>query len=143
VPVAPTIFQDGKSSEFLRKFVAFLFSGVGGGVRVGRVGDDFWRVWAFVWGFCLCAGRLPLARESVDFENGAVTVKTAKTGETVDLPLLAPLRTTFVTLALSAGVPMELVRKVAGHRTVVVVMANYFRPGREALRAELLALAGA
>ncbi len=43
------------------------------------------------------------------------------------------LRTTFVTLALSAGVPMELVRKVTGHRTVEVVMANYFRPGREAL----------
>jgi integrase len=48
------------------------------------------------------------------------------------------LRTTFVTLALSAGVPMELVRKVTGHRTVEVVMANYFRPGREALRAALV-----
>ncbi|MDD5707071.1 MAG: site-specific integrase [Kiritimatiellae bacterium] len=50
------------------------------------------------------------------------------------------LRTTFVTLALSAGVPMELVRKVTGHRTVEIVMANYFRPGREILRS---ALAGA
>jgi integrase len=33
-----------------------------------------------------------LAWESVDFEGGAVTVTTSKTGETVDLPLLAPLR---------------------------------------------------
>lgn len=47
------------------------------------------------------------------------------------------LRTTFVTLALSAGVPIELVRKVTGHRTVEIVLANYFRPGRETLRAAL------
>jgi hypothetical protein len=42
-----------------------------------------------------------------------------------------------VTLALSAGVPIELVRRVTGHRTVEVVLANYFRPGREAFRAAL------
>ncbi len=47
------------------------------------------------------------------------------------------LRTTFVTLALSAGVPIELVRKVTGHRTVEIVLSNYFRPGRETLRAAL------
>jgi hypothetical protein len=48
------------------------------------------------------------------------------------------LRTTFVTLALSAGVPMELVRKVTGHRTVDIVMTHYFRPGREVLRTALV-----
>jgi integrase len=47
------------------------------------------------------------------------------------------LRTTFVTLALSANVPIELVRRVTGHRTVEVVLANYFRPGREAFRVAL------
>jgi hypothetical protein len=47
------------------------------------------------------------------------------------------LRATFVTLALSAGVPVELVRRVTGHATVEVVLKHYFHPGREALRAAL------
>jgi integrase len=41
------------------------------------------------------------------------------------------LRATFVTLALSAGVPVELVRRVTGHATVEVVLKHYFRPDRE------------
>ena len=47
------------------------------------------------------------------------------------------LRTTFVTLALSAGVPMELVRRVTGHTTVDIVLRYYFRPGRDTFRAAL------
>lgn len=47
------------------------------------------------------------------------------------------LRTTFVTLALSAGVPMELVRRVTGHQTVEIVLKNYFRPGRAEFKAAL------
>ena len=43
-------------------------------------------------------------------------------------------RTTWITLALSANVPMELVRKVTGHRTVDVVLEHYFQPGREDFR---------
>ena len=50
------------------------------------------------------------------------------------------LRTTFVTLALSAGVPVELVRRVTGHGSVEVVLKHYFRPDREQFKA---ALAGA
>ncbi|MDD4871584.1 MAG: site-specific integrase [Kiritimatiellae bacterium] len=40
-------------------------------------------------------------------------------------------RTTFITLALSAGIPMELVRRVTGHTTFDVVLKHYFRPDRE------------
>jgi hypothetical protein len=40
-------------------------------------------------------------------------------------------RTTWITLALSAGVPMELVRRVTGHTTTDVVLKHYFRPGRD------------
>lgn len=47
------------------------------------------------------------------------------------------LRTTWITMALSAGVPMELVRRVTGHSTVEIVLKHYFRPGREAFRAAL------
>lgn len=46
-------------------------------------------------------------------------------------------RTTWITLALSAGVPMELVRRVTGHATVDVVLKHYFRPGRKEFQAAL------
>jgi len=51
---------------------------------------------------------------------------------------LHALRTTFVTLALSVGVPMELVRRVTGHATVEVVLKHYFRPDREQFKAALV-----
>jgi integrase len=40
------------------------------------------------------------------------------------------LRVTWITIALAAGVPMELVRRVTGHKTADVVLKNYFKPGR-------------
>lgn len=43
-------------------------------------------------------------------------------------------RTTFVTLALMAGMPLDIVRKITGHKTAEVVMKHYFRPEREQLR---------
>jgi len=45
------------------------------------------------------------------------------------------LRVTFVTIALSAGVPMELVRRITGHKTVDIVLKHYFRPDREHFKA--------
>ena len=47
------------------------------------------------------------------------------------------LRTTWITLALVAGVPMEIVRRVTGHTTADTVLKHYFRPGREQLRQAL------
>jgi integrase len=47
------------------------------------------------------------------------------------------LRSTWVTLALTAGVPVDLVRKVTGHTTVETVLAHYFQPGREDFRRTL------
>jgi integrase len=46
-------------------------------------------------------------------------------------------RVTWVTLALTAGVPLELVQKVTGHKTTEIVMKHYFQPGREAFRQAL------
>ncbi len=37
-------------------------------------------------------------------------------------------------MALTAGGPMELVRRVTGHSTVNVVLTHYFRPKREEFR---------
>ena len=47
---------------------------------------------------------------------------------------------TWVTLALTAGVPLELVQRVTGHKTTDVVLKHYFRPGQEDFR---MALEGA
>jgi integrase len=46
-------------------------------------------------------------------------------------------RVTWVTLALSAGVPLELVQKVTGHKTTDIVLKHYFQPGREDFRRAL------
>ncbi len=46
-------------------------------------------------------------------------------------------RVTWVTLALTAGVPLEIVKKVTGHKTTDVVLTHYFQPGREAFRVTL------
>lgn len=43
-------------------------------------------------------------------------------------------RVTWITLALSAGIPLELVQRVTGHKTAEVVLKHYFRPGREDFR---------
>jgi len=47
-------------------------------------------------------------------------------------------RVTWITLALAAGIPIELVQRVTGHRTVEVVMKHYFRPGREDFRQAIM-----
>jgi hypothetical protein len=41
-------------------------------------------------------------------------------------------------MALSAGMPMELVQHVTGHKTVAVVLKHYFKPGREQFRAAMM-----
>jgi integrase len=45
-------------------------------------------------------------------------------------------RVGFVTRALAAGMPEELVRRVTGHTAVDVVRRHYFRPNREEFRRE-------
>ncbi len=49
------------------------------------------------------------------------------------------LRVTWITLALTAGVPLELVRRVTGHKTIEIVLKHYFQPGREDFRRALYA----
>jgi DhnA family fructose-bisphosphate aldolase class Ia len=38
---------------------------------------------------------------------------------------------------LSAGVPLELVKRITGHRTADIVMTHYFRPDREQFKEAL------
>lgn len=45
-------------------------------------------------------------------------------------------RVGFVTRALAAGMPEELVRRVTGHKAVEIVRRHYFKPGRDEFRRE-------
>ncbi len=45
-------------------------------------------------------------------------------------------RVSFVTRALTGGMPEELVRRVTGHTAIEVVRRHYFKPGREEFRRE-------
>ena len=47
-------------------------------------------------------------------------------------------RVTWVTLALSAGVPLELVQKVTGHKTAEIVLKHYFQPGQAVFKDRLV-----
>jgi integrase len=47
-------------------------------------------------------------------------------------------RVSWITLALEAGVPLEIVQRVTGHRTADVVLKHYFRPGREDFRETIM-----
>lgn len=47
------------------------------------------------------------------------------------------LRTTWITLALMQGLPLELVQTVTGHATAEIVMQHYFKPHREQLKTAL------
>lgn len=47
------------------------------------------------------------------------------------------LRTTWITLALMQGLPLELVQTVTGHATAEIVMEHYFKPQREQLKTAL------
>ena len=49
------------------------------------------------------------------------------------------LRSTFVTLALTAGVPVELVRAVTGHTLTETVLAHYFHPNERQVRDAFMA----
>lgn len=75
--------------------------------------------------------------EETDGHQGAVHVGRKCGQRRVNVRGFAALRTTWVTLALSAGVPEELVRTVSGHSAMEIVRAHYFRPGDEMLKKEL------
>ncbi len=64
-------------------------------------------------------------------------VKREDSGRQASVKDFHSLRTTWITMALSAGVPMELVRRVTGHSTVDVVLKHYFRPGKQAFKTAL------
>lgn len=79
--------------------------------------------------------RFKQAMKAAKIENTVAPEKTSV--KRANLKDFHSFRTTWITMALSAGVPMELVRRVTGHSTVDVVLKHYFRPGKEAFKTAL------
>jgi len=69
--------------------------------------------------------------------RGEIHVERKEGGRRASVRDFHSFRVTWVTLALTAGVPMELVQKVTGHKTAEIVLRHYFQPGREEFRRAL------
>lgn len=66
--------------------------------------------------------------------RGEMTRPRAKGRNAASVRDFHSFRTTFVTLALSNGMPIDTVRLITGHRTAEIVTKHYFRPQRDAIR---------
>ena len=71
--------------------------------------------------------------------RGYLHVKREGGARRVNIHGFHALRSTFVTLALTAGVPVELVKAVTGHTLTETVIAHYFHPNQEQMRIALQA----
>jgi integrase len=76
-------------------------------------------------------------REEKPPSRGAISAERSEGLRRASVRDFHSFRVTWVTLALTAGVPMEVVKKVTGHRTADIVMKHYFQPGREEFRRTL------
>ena len=70
-------------------------------------------------------------------DNGLLSAQREGGGRAASVRDFHSFRVTWVTLALTAGVALELVQKVTGHKTVDIVLKHYFQPGREDFRKAL------
>ena len=84
------------------------------------------------------AGRIALVSEPKRDTPARATLADAPDGEQRkqrgSLCGWHSFRTTFCTLALANGVPMDILRKITGHRTAEIVLKHYDRRGRDAMR---------
>lgn len=67
-------------------------------------------------------------------QRGEISERPADGARRVSIRDFHSFRVTWITLALSAGVPLELVQRVTGHKTTQVVLKHYFKPGRDAFK---------
>lgn len=86
---------------------------------------------------CKVVRRTGGVAEAVKGDKSVLRVERANGLRRASVRDFHSLRVTWVTLALTAGVPLELVRRVTGHKTTDVVLKHYFRPGQEDFRQAL------
>jgi integrase len=81
--------------------------------------------------------RLRQAFERAGFKDADIHAERHQGMRKASVKDFHSLRTTWITEALSRGVPIETVKLISGHRTVEVVTTHYFRLGQEQVRAAL------
>ena len=86
---------------------------------------------------CKVVRRTGGVAEAVKGDKSVLRVERANGLRRASVRDFHSLRVTWVTLALTAGVPLELVQRVTGHKTTDVVLKHYFRPGQEDFRQAL------
>ena len=138
--LACTGYTSKVRTNLLRVFERYMAGGTLGTIAKelemsrGSVSTYFKRIEEVV-GFTIVRGRRPLARA-----KGRKPAPPLRPGLTrVNRHGFHAFRATWVTLALTAGVPVDLVRKVTGHTVTETVLTHYFQPGREDFRRTLQA----
>jgi integrase len=81
--------------------------------------------------------RLKQAFKRAGFKDGDIHARRVQGMRKASVRDFHSLRTTWITEALSRGVPIETVKLISGHKTVEVVTTHYFRPGQDQVRAAL------
>lgn len=81
--------------------------------------------------------RLREVFENAGFKEGDLRVKRKHGARAASVRDFHSLRTTWITEALTRGIPVETVKLISGHRTTEVVTEHYFRPDQAQVRATL------
>jgi integrase len=77
------------------------------------------------------------AFRNAGFSEDELTQKRSQGVNRASLISFPSLRTTWITEALSRGVPIEKVRLISGHSATEVVLKHYYKPGLDSLSLEL------
>ena len=81
--------------------------------------------------------RLRQVFENAGFKDGDIHAKRKHGTRAASIRDFHSLRTTWITQALTRGIPIETVKLISGHRTTEVVTEHYFRPDQAQVRATL------
>jgi integrase len=124
-----SLYMDGKSTRDI-----LAAAGVSKGSMSGYLNEIETAV-----GCRIIQGRAPGGSLATLLKNDTSLLRAKREGGTRSASVhdFHSFRVTWVTVALTGGVPLELVQKVTGHKTTEIVLKHYFQPGREAFRKAL------
>lgn len=136
--LATTDYADKVRANMLEIFEQYMAGGTLNSIREklglskGGTSEYFKRI-ELVAGFTVIRSRRPKATVKT-----RALVHAKRQGLTrVNQRGFHAFRATWVTLMLTKGVPIDLVKKVTGHTTVDTVLTHYFQPGKEDFRRAL------
>lgn len=142
---AATLLEDGMAREGwtakrkakARRILALHLEGKGGAEIAAEIGTSKGGVSDYLHAM-EAAGRIALVSTPKADTPARATLAEVEDGEQRarrgSLCGWHSFRTTFCTLALANGVPMDILRKITGHRTADIVLKHYDRRGRDAMR---------